>query len=113
MLDAILTAAGVPYQAARWVRGKVPDVTYAVTFDDVEVDGPDYIPTMPGSVPRIYTHTCRIELYEPALDPAAEAAVEAELDAHGVDWTKDAAYWLKDVQRYQVLYEFTYIDKRR
>jgi hypothetical protein len=42
-----------------------------------------------------------------------EAAIEAELDARGLPWTKEDRYWLQDVRRYQVLYEFTYTNKSK
>ena len=61
----------------------------------------------------MYTHDITVELYEPAPNDDAEAAIEAALDAAGVEWSKQDRYWLSDVQRYQVLYEFTYITKRR
>ena len=104
MIDEILTAAGVQYRPARFLR--MPEDTHAVYFDDIETDGPD-------GINRIFTHSVTIELYEPAPDDAGEAAVEAELNARGLRWTKQARYWLQDVQRYQVIYEFDYIEKRR
>lgn len=102
MIDEILTAAGLNHKETRFVR--LPDGTHAVWFDDVTTDGPD-------GYNRIYTHDVTVELYEPKPDPTAEAALEAELDARGLPWTKQARYWLDDVQRYQVVYEFTYILK--
>lgn len=102
MIDEILTAAGLNHKETRFVR--LPEVTHAVWFDDVTTDGPD-------GYNRIYTHDVTVELYEPKPDPTAEAALEAELDARGLPWTKQARYWLDDVQRYQVVYEFTYILK--
>ena len=102
MIDEILTAAGLNHKETRFVR--LPEGTHAVWFDDVTTDGPD-------GYNRIYTHDVTVELYEPKPDPTAEAALEAELDARGLPWTKQARYWLDDVQRYQVVYEFTYILK--
>lgn len=102
MADEILTAAGVLHRQARFVR--LPDETHAVWFDDVSADGPD-------GYNRIFTHDVLIELYSVKLDPNAEAAIEAELDERGIHWEKQAAYWLDDVQRYQTIYEFTYISK--
>lgn len=102
MVNDILTAAGLNHKETRFVR--LPEGTHAVWFDDVTTDGPD-------GHNRIYTHDVTVELYEPKPDPTAEAALEAELDARGLPWTKQARYWLDDVQRYQVVYEFTYILK--
>ena len=108
MIDTLLTVAGVQHRRGRFP--KPPEGTYAVWFDDVETEGADRIPNMPG-VPRIYHHTARVELYEDKPDDAAEAAVEAELDAAGLLWTKEDRYWLQDVQRYQVIYVAEYTTK--
>lgn len=104
MIDTILSAAGIPAKAARYADP--PKHTYAVYFDDVTADGAD-------GRNLIRTHSVTVELYEPKRDAAAEAAIEAELDAQGIPWTKQAAYWLSSVQRYQVVYEFDYYEKRR
>lgn len=103
MSDEILTAAGVNHRQARFFR--LPEGTHAVWFDDITADGPD-------GYNRIFTHDERIELYAPKPDPQAEAAIEAELNARGVHWEKQSAYWLPDVQRYQTIYEFTHIEKK-
>lgn len=82
-----------------------PATTYAIYFDDVEADGPD-------NMNLIFHHNVTVELYEPTRDNATEAAIEAILDARGVRWTKQSKYWLKAIQRFQTIYEFTYIEKR-
>lgn len=102
MIEELLTAAGVKHKETRFVRQ--PEETYAVYFDDVTADGPD-------GYNRIFTHDVTVEVYEPKPDPNAEAAIEAELDARGLPWTKQARYWIADANRYQVIYEFTYITK--
>lgn len=104
MVNKILTAAGVKYKRTRFM--KPPAETYAVYMDDVETDGPD-------GINAIYTHDYTVEVYEPTPDDATEAAIEAALDAEGLAWDKQDRYWLQDVQRYQVIYTFTYIEKRR
>lgn len=104
MVNDILTAAGVPYREGRFT-GKKP-ATYAVYFDDVTTDGPD-------GIPMLHTHDITVELYEDRPDATAEAALEAELTAAGLQWTKQARYWLQTEQMYQVIYEFNYIEKRR
>lgn len=108
MINDILTAAAVPFKQGRYISP--PAETYAVYFDDVEVSGADPVPSA-ARLPRVYTHDARIELYEPMPDEKTETALEAELDARGLPWTKEDRYWLKDAQRYQVLYEFTYYTK--
>lgn len=104
MIKNILTAAGIEFRQTRFPSP--PAGTYAVYMDDVSTDGPDYIN-------RIYTHDYTIEVYEPTPDDAAEQAIEAALDAAGLRWTKQDRYWLQSEQRYQVIYEFTHIEKRR
>ena len=111
MIHDILTAAGVQNRRARWPRP--PADTYAVYFDDVSADRADPVsPDTPGGLPGIYHHDARVELYEPSPDDKAETAIEAELDARGLPWTKEDRYWLQDVQRYQVLYAFSYTIKK-
>lgn len=103
MIEEILRAANIPGEEARFPDP--PPVTYAVWFDDVSTDGPD-------GMNRIFTHNVTIELYEPTKDDAAETALEAELNTRKLRWTKQARYWLSSVQRYQVIYEFSYIVKQ-
>ena len=105
MVEKILTAAGIRERGSRFT--KPPAGTYAVWFDDIDTDGPDGMP------PCIFTHDVRIELYEPKKDAAAVAALEAELSAAGLKWTKQDRYWITSEQMYQTIYEFTYIEKRR
>jgi len=104
VINKILTASGVKYRRGRFLRP--PAGTYAVYTDDVSTDGPD-------GIPCIFTHDCTVEVYEPTPDDAVEAAIEEALIEAGLQWTKQDRYWLQDEQRYQVIYEFTYITKRR
>lgn len=105
MINDILTASGVLYRRSRFPRP--PAGSYAVYMDDLDGTGPD------NMAARVFTHNVTIELYEPEPgDDVAEAAIEAALDAYGVEWTKQDRYWLQDVQRYQVVYEFSYTQKK-
>ncbi len=104
MVDKILTAAGVRHRRGRFP--KPPAGTYAVYMDDITTDGPD-------RQSRILRHDATVELYEPRPDDASEAAVEAAITAEGLQWTKQDRYWLQSEQLYQVIYEFTYFEKRR
>ena len=104
MINEILTAAGVKYRRTRFL--KPPAETYAVYMDDQDTDGPD-------GINAIITHDYTVEVYEPTPDDATEAAIEDALNRAGLRWTKQDRYWLLEVQRYQVIYEFTYIEKRR
>lgn len=109
MIKTILTAAGVEHTQGRFLR--MPAGTHAVYFDDVETETAD--PVESAGAPRIYHHDVTVELYEPAPDDEKEAAFEAELDARAIPWSKQDRYWLKDVQRYQVVYEFSYTSKTK
>lgn len=105
MVNEILTAAGIQERRSRFT--KPPGSTYAVWFDDLTTDGPDGLP------PCIFTHDVSIELYEQKPDNAAVAALERELTAAGVKWTKQDRFWITSEQMYQTVYEFTYTEKRR
>lgn len=104
MIEKILTASGVTFRRSHFVRP--PAETYAVYLDDKTTDGPD-------GINAIIHHDVTVEVYEPKADDATEAAIEAAIDAQGLQWTKQDRYWLSDENRYQVIYEFTYTEKRR
>ena len=111
MIKEIFDAAGIPSRSARYTQP--PAETYGVYFDAENVDGPDAVPGLPG-VSLTVQHDVSAELYEPTQDPDAEAAFESALVAHGVTaWEKEDRYWLQNAQRYQVVYRFSYIEKRR
>ena len=105
MVNEILRGAGIPFRKARYMAKPLPD-TYAVYFDDREASGAD-------GVNCFITHNVTIEVYEAKPDDDSEAAIEAALDELGLEWTCQARYWIASEQRYQVIYEFTYIEKRR
>ena len=112
MIDKMLTAAGITHRQGRFPEP--PAETYAVYFDDITRDGADPVePVASTRLPGIYHHDARVEIYEPRPDPEAEAAFEDQLDAAGLDWDKEDRVWLQDVRRYQVLYTFTFTNKRR
>ena len=102
MINTILKAAGVPFRRSRFL--KPPEGTYAVYMDDVSTDGPD-------GINRIFTHDITVEVYEAKPDDKAEADIEEAINAQGLQWTKQDRYWLQTEQRYQVIYEFSYIIK--
>jgi hypothetical protein len=105
MVKKILTAAGVQGRRGRFTGSK--PVSYVVWLDDQTTEGPD---DQPGALIR---HDITLELYEDKPDNAAEAALEAALAAEGLQYTKQDRYWLQSEQQYQVIYEFTYYEKRR
>ena len=104
MIEEILTRAGIPFRRSRFLSPPASD--YAVYTDDVTADGPDL-------VNRVYQHDASVEVYTTAPNDALEASIESELDAAGLRYTKQDRYWLQDVQRYQIVYEFTFYEKRR
>lgn len=104
MIKEILTAAGVPHKPARYPDP--PTGTYAVYFDSVAAGGAD-------GYNLVFTHDAMVELYAPKIDEAANAALESELDARGLHYERQGWYWLDSIKRYQDIYEFTYIEKRR
>lgn len=81
--------------------------SYAVYFDDITPLGPDHCPSL------VRRHDVTVEMYLLSLGSEQEAAFEAVLDAAGVEWEKQDGYWLQKEQRYQVTYDFFYIEKRR
>lgn len=108
MVTEILTASGIKYRRSRFL--KPPEGTYAIYMDDTTTDGPD---GLPSGASIIVTHDITVELYEAHPDDDAEAALEAAIIAAGLTWTKQDRYWIKTEQMYQVIYEFTYREKRR
>lgn len=104
MVNDILAAAGITRRHSRHTQP--PAETYAVYFDDKEADGADGLVLM-------YHHDVTIELYEPTPDDETEARLENELNARGLMWSKQDRFWLQDRQRYQVVYEFSFIQKIR
>lgn len=108
MIKKILAAAGIPAKPSRYLNP--PGSTYAVYFDDTDtLGGPDPVP----GAPVLINHQATVELYESIQDDASEASIESALNAQGLHWTKQARYWLQNVQRYQVIYEFEFTETRR
>lgn len=103
MVNEILAAAGIPERGSRFA--KPPAGMYAVWFDDIDTDGPDGMP------PRIFKHSVSLELYEPKKDNAKRAALEAEMSARGLQWTKQDRTWITTEQMYQTRYAFSHITK--
>ena len=106
MIHEILTAAGFvknkTYRETFFIRP--PKTTYAVYNDSYNRRGTD-------NFNAIKEHDITIELYEYEPDPDNEAKIEAQLDARGIEYDKQQRYWLQDQQLYQVIYDFTYIEK--
>ena len=104
MITEILQKTGIPFRRTRFL--KPPPGTYAIYEDDIETSGGDHLVA-------IYHHQITIELYESGLDDAAEEKIESILAKKGLQFEKQDRLWLPDEQRYQVVYEFDYYEKRR
>lgn len=105
MITELLTQTGIKFRHVRFL--KPPAGTYAVWLDDIETDGGD------NQKSGIFTHNYTVEIYEPAPDDTAEHAMEAALDAAGIQYMKQDRYWLQDEQRYQTVYDFSITTKER
>ena len=106
MIDKILQSAIIPAGAGRLEDSQHLDV-FAVYFDGVIADGPDDGPRC------IFTHNSTVELYATTLEAGDKAKLrfEAELDALSISYTTQGWYWLSSTQRFQEIYELTYINK--
>lgn len=105
MIKEIAKAAGLKL---RETRHQKPTGTYGVYMDAVEAGGADGVNCI-----RIHDYT--LEIYAPSVSEAdaIETRLEDVLDARGIPWTKQGRYWLDSEQKYQEIYEFTHIEKRR
>ena len=106
MVKEILTGAGFvegkTFKETRFL--KPPKTTYAVFMDSFTRRGAD-------GLNLIKDHDYTIEVYAYAPDPEAEARVEAQLDARGLEFDKAERFWIQDEQLYQTVYTFNYIEK--
>lgn len=104
MINNLLDRTGLPYRRARFPSP--PRGSYIVYTDDVSTNGPD-------GVVALLEHSITLELYESNPDDGAETKVEQALYSAALQWVKQDRYWLQDEQRYQVVYEFSFNEKRR
>lgn len=104
MVNKILTAAGLQGRQGRFIGDK--PLSYVVWLDNITTDGSD-------DRPCIFRHDITLELYEDKPDPAVETALELAIADAKLQFTKQDRYWLQTEQQYQVIYEFTYYEKRR
>lgn len=104
MLNDILNATGIPYKETRFIQP--PKTTYAVYNDTYATRGSDF-------KNMLKEHDITVELYEYKPDKNAEQAIENQLDARGIEYTKQERYFIDSEQLYQVIYEFSYIEKMK
>lgn len=102
VIDDILKSVGVPYKETMFQRTPAGD--YIVYNIEVDADGSD-------DENCIFTNAATLEVYEEKSNPKLETAIEARLNATGLKWSKQSRYWIQEAQRYQVIYEFTWITK--
>lgn len=102
MVNKILDATEIPY--AETLFFKPPKTTYAVFNDTINRRGGD-------DINLLSRHDVSIELYEYEKDPEAEKKIEDQLDAHGLEYDKQARFWIQEEQLFQVVYDFTYTQK--
>ena len=102
MINKILDPTGLPYKESRFLTP--PKSTYAVYMDAIERRGGD-------NINLVTQHDISIEVYEYSKDPDAEKAIEDQLDLLGIEYTKVPRYWLQTEQLYQVVYDFSYVEK--
>ena len=108
MVNKILTGAGFieneTYKETRFITPP-KNKTYAVYMDSIESRGPD-------NINLIKEHDITIEVYEYTPDKEAEKRIEAEFDSRGIEYVKQPRYYIQAEQIYQVIYEFSYIEKK-
>ena len=102
MVNKILKATGIPYKETRFLTP--PKSTYAIYNDTKNRRGGD-------NINLITQHDVSIELYSYKKDPEAEKKIESLLDANGLEYDKQARFWLQEEQLYQVVYDFSYTQK--
>ena len=81
-----------------------PKETYCVYHDSYERRGGD-------NINLIKEHDITIEMYQYTPDSQKELALEHVFDLLGIEYTKQERYRLTDEQLYQVVYDFSYIEK--
>lgn len=104
MLNDILDATGIPYKETRFIQP--PKTTYAVYNDTYAARGCDF-------KNWLREHDITVELYEYKPDNDAEQTIENQLDARGIEYTKQERYFIDSEQLYQVIYEFSYVEKMK
>lgn len=103
MVKELLDALGIKNREARFVAPPKKG-TYAVWFDSFESRGAD-------DINLLRDHDYTIELYEYTPDPKTEQEIEEALDRLGVGYTKQDRFFLESEQLYQVIYEFSRLEK--
>lgn len=104
MVDNIFKDTNIPYKETRFI--KAPSTTYAIYTDSINRRGGD-------TKNFLVDHRIFIELYSSSLDHESEEKLETNLDAYVMNYNKSERVWLNDEKKYQVIYDFSYTEKRR
>lgn len=106
MIDQILTEAGFilnqTYRETRFV--KPPQQTYIVYMDAFNRYGSD-------DMNLLTAHDVTFEMYQYTPDKDAEKRLEDVLNRMGISFDKQPRYFIDSEQLYQVIYEFSFIEK--
>lgn len=102
MVSEILKGLEIPYKEVRF--NKTPNTSYAVFTDSKKVYGADK---------RLFLikHHVFIELYSYSIDFENEGKLEKKFAEFSIDYDKSERVWLDDEQRYQVIYDFEYVER--
>ena len=107
MVKKVLTGAGFvegkTFKETRFITPPKKS-TYAVYMDSFTGRGAD-------GLNLIKDHDYTIELYSYAPDPEAEKKLEKSFDNLGLEYTKNDRIWLQEEQLYEVVYNFSSIEK--
>lgn len=102
MIESILNELNIKNRECRFVNP--PRSSYAVWFDSFRSRGAD-------KLNLIKEHDITVELYEYQPDRETEKLIEDYLDKLGIEYEKQDRYWIENEQIYQVIYEFSHIEK--
>lgn len=103
----IAAAAGIDTRETRFAKASSGEI-YAVYFESINNIGPDLCPSM------LTACTATIELYSKKANNAARAAaiaLEKELNAYNLEWSKGDQIWIEEEQIFQTVYSYTYLQK--
>lgn len=103
MVKEILRNTGIKFRET--VFKNAPSTTYAIYTDSITRRGGD-------TKNMLNDHRVYIELYSNAIDEDSEKKLEVELDARCLNYNKSERVWFDEEQKYQVIYDFNYIERR-
>lgn len=102
MVHDILKDTGIPYKETRF--NSAPSTTYLIFTDSIVRQGAD-------NKNLLYYHHVFIELYSNSIDFESEKKLERQLDTYAIQYNKSERVWFNDEQKYQIIYDFNYLEK--